>query len=137
VVGADLTTWRQVTAQNVVFCVPGDWERRGIRWQGRRGFVQSTPGLADGARRPYSAVVQRGEVVPAIPSTGASGQSREFRETVDGRPATLSYYRDGPVLRTMAVFDPARETVLEGEASDVNAALEHIVVFRTLRFTRR
>ncbi len=122
--------WKQVTAENVTFCVPASWRVRGtrasyaggsIRWQLaalRTSMRSSGPQSITGASDPNSTQV-RTETVP---------------ETIGGRQATILRQMGVGRLQTSVNFAQPPLFSITGEAAGEEHVAMQLAVYRTVRF---
>ncbi|MFN0098541.1 MAG: hypothetical protein ACKVS7_07695 [Gemmatimonadaceae bacterium] len=125
--------WKQVTSENVTFCVPATWRVRGtrasyaggsIRWQ--HESVRATTPMASssgpqslsGGRNPNSTPV-RSESVP---------------EVIGGRQATLMRQMGVGRLQTHVNFTQPPPFSISGEAAGDEHVMTQLAVYRTVRF---
>lgn len=123
--------WKQVTAQNVTFCVPASWRVRGtrasysggtIRWQNTATQVMtrqsSGPQSISGRTSPNSSQVR----TERLPETIGGRQAEVWRQMGVGR------------LQTGVSFAQSPQFSITGEASGEEQVLLQLAVFRTVRF---
>ena len=125
--------WKQVTSENVTFCVPAAWRVRGtrasysggsLRWQHTAPPVMtrsaSGPSSLSGRSNPNSSAVRSETVIEDI----GGRQANVMRQTGVGR------------LQTVVSFTQAPQFFISGEAAGEEQVKLQLAVFRTVRFAR-
>lgn len=124
--------WKQITSENVTFCVPATWRVRGtrasyaggsLRWQhesvrASASSSSSGPQSFSGARNPNSSPV-RTESVP---------------EVIGGRQASVMRQMGVGRLQTHVNFLQPPLFSITGEAAGEEHVATQLAVYRTVRF---
>ena len=126
--------WKQVTAENVTFCVPANWRVRGtrasygggsIRWE--HATVRATPSAS--ASGPTSLTGRSNSSPNSTPV-----RSEALPEMIGGHQATVMRQMGVGRLQTSVNFPNPPQFSMTGEASGEEQVNLQLAVYRTVRF---
>jgi len=128
--GTDVSTWREVAANEFTFCVPAEWR------VGERDARHGSATLTWGSGAPPHETLGKSTGPVAGPAVSRSTLDlRQFSEEIGGRRAQLfrnrygdDTYRSGASWDTPAVW-------LNGASRTAREADMQITIYRTVRFT--
>jgi len=136
--------WREVRNADFSFCVPASWSSSDSRvWRGDGGGIEWGTGVRRRRVASTTAIVRTrggGPPTEAEIQAAIADQVRSLyrqTETINGVEATLWITQAEGSFLTGADFQSGPGVYLSGEATDRPSADQQLVIYRTVRLSRR